>query len=1326
MTRRRSTTVVAAIAAIAAPALTATTTHAQDAVQWRVEDGGNGHWYVVLAEPGVSWVDMRQQAQIRGGHLASLTSEGENQFIVDRFEEGPTIKPWIGLRQDESAAWGWSTGEPLVWTNWSEGEPNGGSNETEANIWLYDDDPNRPIGEWNDYRVPFPDGGVVEWSADCNGDGIVDYGQILDGTVADCDGNGVPDQCDLNAVFAETQPGTPAGPTDYLTFDVSSLPDAQDTVTIEVSALGELAGPARFLFVYIDEPTVENRIGIVFGGGGANCLGLVETLEMPVGGWNDAGLDGSRSIIIAGSGLDSICGEDAYTGITVTVPGELPDCNDDGVWDVCTITDGTTPDGDGDGTIDTCDQCPADPYKIDPGVCGCGIPDLDTDADGLADCVDPCPTWPYECSEDGQTIVVAADQSIQLAIDVIPDGGTIELSASTFLPSATLEPRGRDFTLRGAVDPVGTLLTVIDGQNTIRILNIDGGETASLLIQNLVIRNGYSGSGAEDHGGGVRIFNADATIENCIFEDNTGTNYGGALAIHNDDFVSDTTVSNCIFRNNTAVDGSQTSGIGGRGGAISVYRGDPVITGCLFIGNQAQDEGGALHCNSGATSVSMCDFDENIADDQGGAVFLFLSTASFVQCAFTDNMAISGGGIHTNSASPTITNCTFTQNESNLDGGAICFAGTQADVQECSFDGNRSANYGGAIAMWKGDITVTDCDFISNEASYGGGLGQYRFADENVNSTITGCRFVGNYTTGDNNADGGGFYASGGTTASFVSCTFDANTSEWRGGGLSVHSDASIDVLSCDIRGNSAASSPGGLTGGGGLINTGGTLSIENSAVCENIPENVGGQNGYNDLGGNCVASACDSDLDGTPDCLDGCPDDPNKVDPGICGCGVPDDGDSDSDGIPDCLDPCPAWPDECSGDGQTIFVAVGQSIQEALIAVPTGGTVEIAAGTFKIDEGIDGVVFGFGDRSIRGASNTDGEPTTIIDAGAFGRIMTLSLGQTNASIIENLVLVNGRQAVGGAVSLLGGSNPTFRNCWFQDNSSALDGGAIYTAGSSPIFESCRFIDNLAEEEGGAVYATDASVTFVDCDFDGNTALGGGAIVFEASPFNEVTSSTFRNNTADRGGAIYLGESYLFLNESSVSDNVASISGAAIMVYQSTLELDSSIVCGNFPADQISGTFQDLGNNCIVDDCGNDLDGNDVPDACDPDCDGDGVPDAYEIATGTQLDCDIDGIPDECSIEDGMALDCNENGIPDTCDLDSGGESDANDNDIPDSCDIAAGDLNVDGCVDAEDLGLILALWGIEGAPVGDLDGDGVVQASDLGVLLAAWRPCDP
>jgi hypothetical protein len=37
------------------------------------------------------------------------------------------------------------------------------------------------------------------FTADCNGDGFVDYGQILQGLLPDIDGNGIPDSCDCPA-----------------------------------------------------------------------------------------------------------------------------------------------------------------------------------------------------------------------------------------------------------------------------------------------------------------------------------------------------------------------------------------------------------------------------------------------------------------------------------------------------------------------------------------------------------------------------------------------------------------------------------------------------------------------------------------------------------------------------------------------------------------------------------------------------------------------------------------------------------------------------------------------------------------------------------------------------------------------------------------------------------------------------------------------------------------------------------------------------------------------------------------------------------------------
>ena len=94
--------------------------------------------------------------------------------------------------------------------------------------------------------------------------------------------------------------------------------------------------------------------------------------------------------------------------------------------------------------------------------------------------------------------------------------------------------------------------------------------------------------------------------------------------------------------------------------------------------------------------------------------------------------------------------------------------------------------------------------------------------------------------------------------------------------------------------------------------------------------------------------SQCDADADGTLDCVDRCPDDPAKTEPGACGCGSPDkdensDGradccaagqtpgacgcgvaatDGDGDHVPDCTDRCPqdaskSLPGQC-GCGQS------------------------------------------------------------------------------------------------------------------------------------------------------------------------------------------------------------------------------------------------------------------------------------------------------------------------------------------------------------------------------------------------------------------------
>ena len=72
-----------------------------------------------------------------------------------------------------------------------------------------------------------------------------------------------------------------------------------------------------------------------------------------------------------------------------------------------------------------------------------------------------------------------------------------------------------------------------------------------------------------------------------------------------------------------------------------------------------------------------------------------------------------------------------------------------------------------------------------------------------------------------------------------------------------------------------------------------------------------------------------DSDGDGVGDACDGCPNDPDKVEPGICGCGVAD-TDTDGDGMPDCIDNCIETPNPGQEDSD------GDGIGDACDACPT------------------------------------------------------------------------------------------------------------------------------------------------------------------------------------------------------------------------------------------------------------------------------------------------------------------------------------------------------------------------------------------------------
>jgi hypothetical protein len=73
----------------------------------------------------MTWTDARQACLNMGGHLVTVTSPAENNFIFNLWPNG-----WIGLTDEVvEGQWRWVTGEPFSWSNWNGGEPNNSNNE---------------------------------------------------------------------------------------------------------------------------------------------------------------------------------------------------------------------------------------------------------------------------------------------------------------------------------------------------------------------------------------------------------------------------------------------------------------------------------------------------------------------------------------------------------------------------------------------------------------------------------------------------------------------------------------------------------------------------------------------------------------------------------------------------------------------------------------------------------------------------------------------------------------------------------------------------------------------------------------------------------------------------------------------------------------------------------------------------------------------------------------------------------------------------------------------------------------------------------------------
>ncbi|MBN1212207.1 MAG: thrombospondin type 3 repeat-containing protein, partial [candidate division Zixibacteria bacterium] len=144
--------------------------------QWRTGVGGNGHWYAVLPElmlykQADSVVRIPEKEGWLGGHLATITSQEENDFvknnIITGLDDQPTVLDqfWMGGYFVERNIWKWINGEPFVYENWAPEEPNNIGVETIILMWGYHETYEyRQAGTWNN-AMPniYSFWSLVEW-----------------------------------------------------------------------------------------------------------------------------------------------------------------------------------------------------------------------------------------------------------------------------------------------------------------------------------------------------------------------------------------------------------------------------------------------------------------------------------------------------------------------------------------------------------------------------------------------------------------------------------------------------------------------------------------------------------------------------------------------------------------------------------------------------------------------------------------------------------------------------------------------------------------------------------------------------------------------------------------------------------------------------------------------------------------------------------------------------------------------------------------------------------------------------------------------------------
>ena len=325
----------------------------------------------------------------------------------------------------------------------------------------------------------------------------------------------------------------------------------------------------------------------------------------------------------------------------------------------------------------------------------------------------------YRTAGANTILVPSQYPTLQSAVNAAVTGDTVLVANGTYTGAGNYNV---DFGGKGVLlkSMGGSAVCIVDCQSKGRAFYLSGGDTSMARIEGFTITNGAVTTYGDYYGGGVRATNGNSTVANCLFLNNTVSQYvpspgdpsfyyyagwGGGMY--------GGTAINCIFTGNSAASGAGALDNGtatnctftnNQGGAAAGGMYGGTATHCVFTGNHSAQTGGGMY---GGTAIN-CTFTNNSSGEGGG-----LNRCTATNCVVAGNSAFEGGGL----AYCLATHCTIVGNAASKQGGGMeCYSNP---IVNCVVWGNTAPS-GPQILVTNSDPTAVSVTYSDVQGGWTG------------------------------------------------------------------------------------------------------------------------------------------------------------------------------------------------------------------------------------------------------------------------------------------------------------------------------------------------------------------------------------------------------------------------------------------------------------------------------------------------------------------------------------------------------------------------------------------------------------------------------